>query len=308
MKPGLHDMPAEEYHADPCEAPSLSSSIAKILLAQTPRHAWFAHPRLNPAHEPTNKTAFDIGHAAHSLLLEGEGKFEIIDARNFQTKAAREARDDAYDAGKTPLIADDYARVKAMVAAAKAQIALHEDLPPFDAGKPEQTCIWRHYEIWCRVRFDWLSAHHATIIDYKTTTDANPDTWQRRCFDLGADVQEAFYRYGARKALDIPEARFVFIVQEISPPYALSVVELTPAAKAMADAKIHRALELWGDCMARDRWPGYPATTAYIEAPVYAAARWEDTKAREEIARDAGGKLIDMMIDWQAPHTEEDAA
>jgi hypothetical protein len=46
--PGYHRINAEKYHADPCVVPSLSSSIAKILLRESARKAWFSHPRLNP--------------------------------------------------------------------------------------------------------------------------------------------------------------------------------------------------------------------------------------------------------------------
>ena len=42
-------MSMDEYHADPCPTPSLSSGIARVLWANTPMHAWFKHPRLNKA-------------------------------------------------------------------------------------------------------------------------------------------------------------------------------------------------------------------------------------------------------------------
>ena len=43
---GIHDIPPREYHADPCPAPSLSRSIAKLLVERSPAHAYAAHPRL----------------------------------------------------------------------------------------------------------------------------------------------------------------------------------------------------------------------------------------------------------------------
>jgi hypothetical protein len=70
---GLHPaISADAYHADPAPAPSLSSSIAKTILHQTPRHAWFEHPRLNPNFEPKDDSKFDLGSVAHELLL-GKG-------------------------------------------------------------------------------------------------------------------------------------------------------------------------------------------------------------------------------------------
>ena len=50
---GLHLGVIEaEYHADPAPEPSLSRSLAHTLLTRSPRHAWQAHPRLNPAWLP----------------------------------------------------------------------------------------------------------------------------------------------------------------------------------------------------------------------------------------------------------------
>ncbi|WP_242401117.1 hypothetical protein [Acetobacter okinawensis] len=46
--PGIYDLPEAQYHADPCPTPSLSNSVARILLDESPMHAHFSHPRLNP--------------------------------------------------------------------------------------------------------------------------------------------------------------------------------------------------------------------------------------------------------------------
>jgi len=39
-RPGIYrDMSSEEYLNDPCPAPSLTQSIAKVLIARSPLHA-----------------------------------------------------------------------------------------------------------------------------------------------------------------------------------------------------------------------------------------------------------------------------
>lgn len=70
MTAELQTMSAEAYHQDPAPQPSLSSSIAKILLDQSPRHAWLAHPKLNPNYVAEEDSRFDIGTAAHVMMLE----------------------------------------------------------------------------------------------------------------------------------------------------------------------------------------------------------------------------------------------
>ena len=48
--------------------PALSYSIAKILIGESPRHAWCAHPLLgNMRGEPTAE--MDFGQVAHKLML-----------------------------------------------------------------------------------------------------------------------------------------------------------------------------------------------------------------------------------------------
>src|SRR3979411_2799004 len=80
---GLHfDVQAADYHADPCERPSLSSSIAKILIEKTPRHAWTAHPWLNPNFVPKQDSKFDLGSAVHELMLGKGVGYTVIEATN----------------------------------------------------------------------------------------------------------------------------------------------------------------------------------------------------------------------------------
>lgn len=303
LTPGVYDMTAEVYHADPCPAPSLSSSVAKLLLDRTPRHAWFAHPRLNPAHEEEHNAAFDLGTAAHDLLLCGEGRFAVIDAADWRTNAAKEERDEAYERGLTPLLVDQMERVKLMVSLARLQLDQHEQArDAFSDGQPERTLVWQEGGIWCRCKLDWMpnKPGPARIFpDYKTTGDsAHPDEWgTRQLFNLNYDVQAAFYRRGIRAVFGIENAHFWFVVQETSAPYALSVVSPTPAALAMADRKVTEAIRMWGWCLQNDRWPGYPNQTAFVDPPAWQEKKWLDREDRDGTSVD----LIQASIDWQAP-------
>lgn len=66
---GIYDMPAEQYHADPCPTPSLSASGMKLILDDCPARFWHGNRRLNPAATDTRTKALDIGTAAHAWLL-----------------------------------------------------------------------------------------------------------------------------------------------------------------------------------------------------------------------------------------------
>lgn len=287
-KQGCYDISAAEYHADPVEAISLSSGLVKVLVDQSPAHARLAHPRLNPNFRHANKREFDIGHAFHALFLEGEDAATIIQADNYRTKAAQEARDAAYATGKIPLLPHDFNDVQRMAEAARRQLAAHEDSPnAFSDGKSEQTLIWQERGVWCRARLDWKPNSRRVYTDLKSTSvSANPEQWIRtQLFGMGGDIQAAFYCRGIRKVLGIKAPVFQFCVVETEPPYAMSIIAVGEAVMTLADKKIDHALDIWAECLANDTWPAYPNRTAWAELPPYMAAKFEERQEREKSAR-----------------------
>ena len=281
---GIHDgVRADVYHADPCERPSLSSSIAKILVSKSPAHARIAHPILNPDLEREDATKFDIGTAAHALFLEGDDAIFTMIADSWRTNDAKEARDEAREAGKIPLLLKQAGDVRSMVAEARAQIDKHRARPKlFTDGKPEQTLIWKEDNgVICRARLDWLRDDRTAVDDYKSTSSsADPAAWSRTLYGMNADVQVAFYMRGVERLTGIRPA-FRFVVQETKEPYALSVVDLSPAALALAEEKVAKAIKVWELCLDRDMWPAYTTDVASIELPTWEELRWLETQEDE---------------------------
>lgn len=286
MKPGVYpDMKADIYHADPCPEPSLSSGIAKILLERSPRHAQAAHPRLNPNYESENAQEFDLGKAAHSVILGDPQPFVYIEADTYKTKAARAQRDDAYGSGAIPLLPKQARAVEGMAAAFKAQIAETEFGAAWDRATPETSVFVNDDGAWCRIRCDKLAAEDGIILDYKSIINAAPDNCVRQIFAMRWEVQNGFYRRVANKWFKPERAfRFAFIFQETEEPYCITPVELHPQASARADDRAAKAVHIWRDCVRADNWPGYPTRTCWAELPGWAAKQWEDEQLREEIA------------------------
>jgi hypothetical protein len=285
----IADLAAADYHADRTPgAPSLSSSIANLLLTRSPLHAWTAHPRLNPTHVPYDDSKFDVGTVAHSMLLEGTASVDVCDFPDWRTKDAREARDVSRANGRTPLLAHQFEEVMGMCNAVAKQLgAFDADPVPLTAGKPEQTMVWQDSAtgVWCRARIDWLHDDLSAIDDLKTTTrSAHPESFARNLYSYGCDVQAAFYLRGMwalnKFGNSVPKWRW--IVVETSPPYGLSVVEPGPAVLELADAKVDAALKLWAECLERDNWPGYPTRVATAELPAWEQSRWLEREAAEE--------------------------
>lgn len=275
---GIHDgIPAEVYHADPAPAPSLSSSIGKLLIQKAPLHAWFSHPRLNPAFERPGNKVMDAGTVAHQVLLHGnEDGMVVIDADSWRTKLAQEVRDAAWAAGKTPLLAHQLLGIHAMVKAAREYVALSELAGIFERGKPEQTVIWKEGDNWCRCRPDFWTDDHSIMIDYKSTaTNAEPNTFVRQMMSMGYDFQGAFYRRGAFEvARELPD--FIFLVQENTPPYACSLIGMAEPMLDLAERKVQYAIDQWAIHMQSRKWSGYPRRIAYAEPPEYAVRSFEE--------------------------------
>ena len=143
---------ASEYHADPCPEPSLSSSVARVLIERSPAHARLMHPRLNKDHKPqSTTTAMQIGSAVHSVVLDNTWSFiEWVDAANWRTKAARAAKSEAEADGRIPLLIGLRPQIEAMVS------ELRPHLP--EGFLPEVTLVWKDHGIWCRARADMLGA------------------------------------------------------------------------------------------------------------------------------------------------------
>ena len=278
--PGIYTVSHADYHADCCPTPSLSSSVAKVLLRQSPAHAAMQHPKLNNNYVNAESSRFDLGTIAHALLLEDDSSRLItIEADDWRTKAAKEARDAARAEGKIPILVKQAAHLLKMVGTARDFLRSSEvgDM----TFKPEQTLAWQEGTTWCRARPDWLSTDRTLILDYKTTDDANPEAFIRQIGRMSYDLQSAFYLRGL-EAVTGKRPLFVFLAQEIEPPYACSLIALSNAYLEIAHAKVERAIRTWGYCLKTGDWHSYTNRILYAEPPSWAMAEHERTEAFEQ--------------------------
>lgn len=255
-------MPMAKYLADPCVVPSLSSSVAGVILRESARKAWFSHPRLNPAYEHKEATQFDIGTAAHALLLEGMNVIDVCEFDDWRKGEAKERRAAARAAGKIPLLKKHSADVIAMASAAEAFIQHSEIAEYWRDADSELVGICEEQGVWLRCRFDRIAKNRRFIGDYKSTTDASPDQFSRQLVRMGYHIQEAFYRRVARN-LGTIGPRFVFLAQSVEQPYECSVHACDPSLQEIADAEVERAIQLWRDCTAKKIWPSYGGRIHY---------------------------------------------
>lgn len=307
IAPGIHtDVSAEAYHVDPCDNPSLSSSILKLLLDQSPAHAHAAHPRLNPDQEEKGETRFDFGSVAHKLVLGKGREVAVIDALDYRKKDTKEQRDKARAEGKIPILEADFAKAGAMSEAAKRQIAL---IPPVaeafgEDGLSEAVVIWREGNIWCRGMADrlFIKGDRATLVDYKSTdTSAHPAAIARHLFNMAYDLQAGFYRRGiVTLQPQIKHFTFILLTQEKTPPYALSAVTLDHAAWQLAEKRIRAGLGIWARCLETGSWPAYPLAVATAELPPWIESQWLEREMNDELLAELAAPFA-TLSDLQHP-------
>lgn len=266
--PGIYQLPAAEYHADRIAAePTLSHSIANIIIDQSPLHAWTAHSRLNPAHEPEERKEFDLGSAAHAALFEGEAGIVVLPFDNYRKDAAQAMRDELRAAGKYPVLTAQYEDVMAMREAAIAAIAGCRDLSGLTlaTGRAEHVLVWREGPVICRARLDFLFAGEQVFLDYKTTTDATPGVFTRQMVRMGYHRQDDFYGRGVRAIFGKP-AKGIFMAQEKKKPYACSFHGCGPSVREMAKRDNDHAIGAWEECLRTGVWPTHSNRIHWAEA------------------------------------------
>lgn len=269
------DLPLAEYHTHP----ALSASGARLLLPpNTP--ALYRWRMDHPEYQERTPT-FDLGHAAHTLALGKGAPIVRIDAPDWRTNAARAMRDDAYAAGETPILADDYERVVEMADALRAHPLARALL---SRGKPEQTLLWTDEAtgVKCRARLDWLpdpGKGRLIIPDFKTARSADPTSFAKSAASYGYALQAFWYIDGAVALGLHDDPAFVHICQEKTPPYLVSVVELDREALRMGAEKARKAREIFARCTESGVWPGYPDDVVLVSLPTWASYAHDEEMA-----------------------------
>jgi hypothetical protein len=274
-QPGVYrDLPEDVYHGDPVPGGSLSNSGAKKLLAPSCPAIY----RYEADHGAGHKDVFDFGHAAHLEMLGIGAPLAVVDAKDWRTNAAKEAKAAAYAAGETPILIEDYQTVKAMGRALRADPMCAALLDP-DHGVAEQSLFWidDEYGVWRRCRIDWISqraGRRAYVIDYKSAASIHPDAISKAVHNYGYHQQHPYYMDGVEAVLDIGSPAFLFLFQMKTPPYLCSVVQLDPPAVRLGRERNARALQVFRDCQESGFWPGYSTNVTEISLPRYAEAQW----------------------------------
>lgn len=245
-------MDEEEYHAHP----ALSASGMKVLL-RSPKHF-----RLARTENRAPKKVFDVGDAAHALVL-GVGMpivefpAHLLSGPNMaiQSNAAKDWENKARADKKVPLKPRDFQAVRRMADAVLTNVKAKRVL---EAAPWREVSLFGEDEatgVQIRSRLDALG--EGILGDLKTIPDVSPRKITNAVVDLGYDLSAEMYRQMVIRVLgyDPGPMNLIFVEKEL--PHEVRVVRLAdPAWRVGGETKIRAALDLFAWCTEQGVWPG----------------------------------------------------
>lgn len=260
-QPGVFDgLSNKDYHAHP----ALGSTSLKTLATKTPAH-W-----LYDSTHPKTSDAFNLGTAAHSLILEDDtSAFVVVDAANWLTKDAKAAKAEALASNKVPLLTKEFEQVQAMRDAVMANPLAKA---AFTGHRAEASVFWEEGGLDLKCRPDaWKPG---ALVDLKTSRNADPNEFGKIAAEYGYHQSAAHYIDGV-KALTGEELPFHFVLVEKTAPYFVSVVELDVEAVNLGRQLNDRAKRIYRECTESGYWPGYPSSET-VSLPMWAVYQAEE--------------------------------
>lgn len=269
--------PEAAYHDDPVPGGSLSSTGARKLLPPgcPAKYRWWADNK-----EPF-KAVFEEGKAAHRKVLGVGPELVLVDRPRWDTNEVKVRLAEIRAAGNVPLKKPAMEMVDAMAKALRDDPIAGPLLEP-DQGETELSLFWRDRSVWGRSRLDRLTklrSGRPAIVEYKSAASAAPADAERSMARFGYHVQGGFQRAGAIALGLVPEdVAFLIVAQEKEPPYLCTVLEPDVAAMRIAAIRVRQAFDLFAECVASGRWPGYADDVVLAELPP-----WETRELKDEI-------------------------
>jgi hypothetical protein len=195
--------------------------------------------------EPT--PAMRFGSIVHALVLDNGPTIAVW-------KGRRQGNDweafDAANTGNLVVTQDEFERATLVTQA----VLTHKVAAPWLVGDHEKHILWKYQDRECSSRLDVLGDGFVT--ELKTTTNTDPETFMRACAKMAYHAQLAFYsRAAAEIGRPVREWRIVSV--ETAPPFAVTVLRLSPRTLEAGDKLVRIWMERLLGCEAVNEFPGY---------------------------------------------------
>lgn len=249
VKENLH---AEVYHG----ADGVSNSKLKVY-RECP--AKYKARYITGELEAAESRAFDLGKAAHGLILEPQ-KFHAEFVRQpDEIKVRRGKTWDAFKAehaDKVVITGSDWEACQRIRSSVERS---HFGAKLLNGGKAEVS-FFKHDEetgLVIKCRADYLLGD--LLVDVKTAASAHPEEFARKAKALGYHIQDAIYR----DVVGAPE--FAFLAVEKEPPYVVTApILFDEAARRLGYLQYRDALRSLAESIEFDHFPGYTSEPVIV--------------------------------------------
>lgn len=268
----VHGMSDADYHS----RPELSSTEARLLLQSPAKYRW----RKDNPPLIDDSPKFDIGKAVHAKVLGQGAEVVIVEAEDWRSKAARDARQEARAAGKAPLLTREFEAVNAMAEAVLANPTARALLS--QPGDTEVSLFTDVDGVPTRSRFDFLpdrTDRRTVAVDLKTTVDASKREFESSVAKYEYAVQRAWYLDDWRVITGELDAEMIFVAVEKEPPYLVAKYQVPSVWAEKGHTMANRARQVWAECNASGVWPGYPEQIQLLDEPVWHVYDFEEKYA-----------------------------
>jgi len=273
----IDGVPDVIYHG----GPGISNSGLNVL-ARSPAHYQEALRRQREQAEKKASRALDLGTVMHLGILQPElmdtmvAKRKKVDGR---TKEGKEynAEWEAEHAGKIGITKDEHDNMMFCVDAVRSHPVAG---PLLQDGWAEQSAYWtwnvdvgEEIPVLARGRLDWLRKD-GTIVDVKTTIDADPSEWSKSAAKFGYHRQNAWYKGGLSQILGAPVPGFFFVcIENKERPFGIRVLQLDEQALMTGQQELMSYLSAYARCVKNNEWPNYPSEPKRISLPHWYKAK-----------------------------------
>ncbi len=269
----IEQMSNEEYHS----RTEYSSSQLKDMLRSG---AHFYANNIAKEVEKETKASMDFGTLAHTLFLEPDqfaNEFVIAPKFDKRTKAGKEEAVawEQENVGKI-LVTQEQVDGALRIVENLKQLSVYADMQN-NYGMAEASIFFTDpvYDLQLRVRPDYhivpCSAFpNGLIIDLKTTTDARPHAFSKKCGDFAYDLSAAMYREGFQqyyKTESKPD--FLLMVAESSIPFNVKQYKASDLFLSVGDMRYHKSKSLLAESLLLDEWHGYSTDLEEIFLPSF---------------------------------------
>ena len=234
--------------------PRFRQSMAKVLLSECPAifKAQYDAERRAPSRAMEKGTLVD-------QLVFGGANFTVIDAGDYRTKKAQEARDAARESGMVPVLADEYEPARRLAGAIKARL-LAEGIDLSRCHKQETVQWTSAIGTLCEGTPDlWVEAPGGYLtIDLKCGHTANPDRLEYHLYEQGWHIQGAAYQE-ALNSWKCPGQHFIVCAETKSGADCITIAPLSEMYMSIGRMSWEKAQRIWMTCWERNEWPEYTA-------------------------------------------------